>query len=195
MKHIALGIGSLAVMYLVTLAVAAHSQASLPEGEGKAEVERVCTVCHTLDTVTAKRRTRADWQAVIEDMQTRGALGSDREFVEIVNYLSKNFGPEPSPPAAGNAPAGNAPASNAAGNAPAAGEEKPKATAEAPTKVNVNKATAAELMSQLKLSQESASAIVHYRESNGPIKSWESLKSIPGVDVQQLEQSKDRVEF
>ena len=63
------------------------------------------------------------------------------------------------------------------------------------TKVNVNKAAAGDLASALSLSKESASAIVDYREKNGPFKEWQDLKNVPGIDMKQIESQKDRLEF
>jgi len=183
------------------------AQTTLPDGPGKAQVQRVCTVCHTISTVTATRRSRDDWQSVLEDMQTRGAQGSDRDFIEIRDYLSKNFGPQSastseSPQTAQPNSADTASSSavtqekpNATQEQPNVSPEQPKPATDVPAKINVNKASASELMSQLKISQESAAAIVHYRETKGEIKDWDSLKSVPGLDMQHLEEYRDRLEF
>lgn len=69
------------------------------------------------------------------------------------------------------------------------GKDKPA------TKVNVNKAAAGDLAAGLSLSKESASAIVEYREKNGPFKEWQDLKNVPGIDMKQIESKKDRLEF
>ena len=186
-----LGMGLLLALGCGALVPPARAQAALPDGEGKAQVERVCTACHTLDTVTAAPRTREDWTMVIEDMQTRGAQGSDRDFIEIVNYLSTHFGPN-----SGSAKSSEAPKdeSKAAEIAPAT-EADARPSENASSKININKATAKELASELKISQESASAIVRYREAHGAIKNWDVLKAIPTLDLHQLEHSKERIEF
>ena len=41
---------------------AGQSPPALPEGPGKELVEAVCTACHTLERVAAKRATKAEWQ-------------------------------------------------------------------------------------------------------------------------------------
>ena len=61
--------------------------------------------------------------------------------------------------------------------------------------VNVNKATATDLTATLGVSKESAAAIVSYREKNGAFKEWDDLKKVPGIDMKQIEDKKDRVEF
>lgn len=62
-------------------------------------------------------------------------------------------------------------------------------------KVNVNKARAIELESGLSLKRSQAAAIIQYRAKNGPFKSIEDLKKIPGVDVEKIEAKKDRLSF
>lgn len=62
-------------------------------------------------------------------------------------------------------------------------------------KINVNTARAIELESGLSLKRSQASAIIQYRAKNGPFKSIEDLKKIPGVDVEKIEAKKDRLSF
>jgi cytochrome c5 len=59
---------------------------------GKAAFERTCVMCHDAAQATNARRTRADWERVIDDMVARGANGSDEELQAIADYLTKNFG-------------------------------------------------------------------------------------------------------
>jgi competence protein ComEA len=65
----------------------------LPPGEGKEALQKICTSCHGLETVTDSRRTRADWENVVNNMASNGASGTDAEFDQIITYLAKNFGP------------------------------------------------------------------------------------------------------
>ena len=62
-------------------------------------------------------------------------------------------------------------------------------------KINVNKAAAIEFESGLSLRRSQAAAIVRYREQNGPFKSIEDLKKVPGIDVEKIEAKKDRLTF
>ncbi|HMC61686.1 MAG TPA: pyrroloquinoline quinone-dependent dehydrogenase, partial [Candidatus Solibacter sp.] len=51
---------------------------TLPNGLGKAAVERACGgACHTLDTVTGVRRDREAWAAMVGNMVARGAAVKD----------------------------------------------------------------------------------------------------------------------
>src|SRR5215831_9286347 len=60
-------------------------------------------------------------------------------------------------------------------------------------RINVNKAAAIEFESGLSLRRSEAAAIIRYREKNGPFKSIEDLKKVPGVDVEKIEAKKDRL--
>ena len=62
-------------------------------------------------------------------------------------------------------------------------------------KINVNKAEAIDLESGLSIKRSQAAAIIQYREKNGPFKSIEDLKKVPGVDVAKIEAKKDRLTF
>lgn len=66
--------------------------AGLPEGVGKAAFEARCLNCHDAAQAINTRRTRADWERVIEDMVARGANGADEELDAIAAYLTKFFG-------------------------------------------------------------------------------------------------------
>jgi competence ComEA-like helix-hairpin-helix protein len=190
---------------LLVAVLPAIAQTTLPDGPGKEQVQRVCTACHTIDTVTSHHKTRSEWQATLEDMATRGAQGSDKDFMEILNYLSKNFAPVSSSAAPATDTAKPAPVHPAVSSPSAEPKQAPDAAAKVPDavvktpeadgKVNVNKATASELASQLKLPDESAFAIVRYRVTHGAIKNWEELQAIPGLDANKLQQEKDRLEF
>ena len=79
----------LAVLALVKMPAGAQQQ--LPDGPGKAELQKVCGVCHQAERSAAVRLTREGWEGVINDMIARGARGTDEEFAAILEYLSKNF--------------------------------------------------------------------------------------------------------
>ncbi len=100
-------------------ACAAHA-ATLPDGPGKAETERVCSKCHTIDQAVSLRQSAAAWTETISKMVDLGAQGSDAEFTAILNYLAKNYGDGKPTPAVTFQPKTPAPAgpqpSAAAGN-------------------------------------------------------------------------------
>ena len=156
------------VLYLSAVPCA-PAQSKLPDGPGKALVERTCKKCHAIENITRVRLTPERWGEVIDDMISRGAEGTDEEFDQMVEYLAKNFG---------------------RGKASATGAKTP-----ASQKINVNKATAKELATALDLSAEDAEAIVRYREKNGDFKEWQDLKKVPGIDTKKIEDNKDRIEM
>jgi glucose dehydrogenase len=65
----------------------------LPEGAGKAVVQRACGgTCHGMDAVTGIRRDRAAWSAMVDNMVARGARAKENEIKLIVDYLATHFG-------------------------------------------------------------------------------------------------------
>jgi putative heme-binding domain-containing protein len=87
---------------VLSSAVSAQAQ-SLPEGQGKAEFQRICGNCHSVSIATAQRMTQAQWTGVVNDMVSRGAQGSQQDLDNVVSYLSTHFG-QGAPPAAGAMP-------------------------------------------------------------------------------------------
>src|SRR5882724_236111 len=65
---------------------------TLPEGPGKAVVERMCKNCHGLENVVRAKRTKEKWSEVVDDMVSRGAKGTEDEFDQVIEYLSAHFG-------------------------------------------------------------------------------------------------------
>lgn len=62
-------------------------------------------------------------------------------------------------------------------------------------KIKVNEAKAIELESGLSLRRSQAAAVIQYREKNGPFKSIEDLKKVPGIDAAKIKAKKDRLVF
>jgi competence protein ComEA len=62
-------------------------------------------------------------------------------------------------------------------------------------KLNVNTAAAIDFESRLSLPRSQAAAIVDYRTKNGPFKSFEDFKKVPGLDVARIEARKDKITF
>jgi len=67
--------------------------------------------------------------------------------------------------------------------------------ADAVPQINVNKARAIDLESALSLKRSEAAAVIAYRTKNGPFKSIEDLKKVPGIDAAKIEVKKDRLTF
>ncbi len=67
---------------------------ALPEGPGKELVVAVCTECHTLERVAAKRATKAEWQDKVLEMLQEDPDITQQERDQIVEYLAKTFPPK-----------------------------------------------------------------------------------------------------
>jgi competence protein ComEA len=76
---------------ILAAAPGSFAQDKLPEGPGKAAVLKVCRGCHGPDLVATKQHTREEWEHTVVDMINAGATGTDDEFSDIVEYLTKNF--------------------------------------------------------------------------------------------------------
>jgi competence protein ComEA len=82
----------LLTLVLATIAGGQENKSNLPDGPGKEQLQRVCSSCHELETVTAARRTKGGWQQTIEDMVDRGAEGSEEDMVAVLSYLTTFYG-------------------------------------------------------------------------------------------------------
>jgi competence protein ComEA len=67
--------------------------------------------------------------------------------------------------------------------------------AEAIPPLNVNKASAIEFESRLSLKRSEAAAVIDYRNKNGPFRSIEDLKKVPGIDPAKIEARKAAIVF
>jgi len=140
---------------VAAVSVPALPAQDLPEGPGKAVMQSVCTKCHDLKQVAARKRTATDWGMTVDDMITQGAKATDAQVGAILDYLIANF-------------------------------RKP---------FNVNLATAKNLEAELELATPEAEAIVAYRGQNGPFKSLDDLKKIPGLDATKVDAAKEWIAF
>ena len=75
------------------------AQSPLPEGPGKAVVEKNCTVCHDLSRIRRSGFSEAGWRNHVAMMKNVGAKVPDEQYETLIAYLSKNF-PEKARPRA-----------------------------------------------------------------------------------------------
>jgi mono/diheme cytochrome c family protein len=73
----------------------ARAQDNLPAGKGKDLLQMICADCHGLDVITAQRATKDGWASIVDSMVSRGASGTKEQLDTIIDYLAKNFAPEP----------------------------------------------------------------------------------------------------
>jgi competence protein ComEA len=88
---------AIAVSALAALTTSSFGQAdehpSLPAGQGRDVMIRVCSQCHEPEKVADQQFDRAGWKDVVDQMASKGAQASDAEFDQIVNYLANAFPP------------------------------------------------------------------------------------------------------
>ena len=74
----------------VGTALAARTQE--PEDQPAAAFKRTCSTCHDAERILATRRTRTQWEEVIEKMIERGAQGTSEDFTAAEEYLLRVSG-------------------------------------------------------------------------------------------------------
>jgi len=52
----------------------------------------VCGRCHSSDRIVEGRRSRGQWEEVLEQMTARGATGTDDDYGIIIEYLVSEYG-------------------------------------------------------------------------------------------------------
>jgi cytochrome c5 len=65
----------------------------LPEGEGRAIVLNICTMCHDLQRVRTHGGSVEDWFELLNAMIGEGAPLTDEQIPIILKYLATNFPP------------------------------------------------------------------------------------------------------
>ena len=63
----------------------------LPVAPGRNVVERVCSGCHSVALIGARRDTPKGWQRTVDQMIGLGAAPTGAEADQIIAYLSKNL--------------------------------------------------------------------------------------------------------
>ena len=53
---------------------------------------QMCNKCHDGARITALRRSSTEWEEVLNKMIERGAMGSEKEFETVYDYLRRYFG-------------------------------------------------------------------------------------------------------
>ena len=58
------------------------------------KVKATCTQCHNAARITEKHLTKQEWSSELDKMIALGAEVQDSDRATLLNYLSKNFGPD-----------------------------------------------------------------------------------------------------
>ena len=53
---------------------------------------QMCVKCHEAARITALRRSKVEWEEIINKMIERGATGTEKDFETVYAYLLRNFG-------------------------------------------------------------------------------------------------------
>ena len=77
---------------LCATALASTISGQQPAAASKDNYERICGTCHEPERGTSTRRTRDQWLQTVNSMIARGAEGTDAEFIEVVEYLTREHG-------------------------------------------------------------------------------------------------------
>jgi competence ComEA-like helix-hairpin-helix protein len=78
------------VLFVGAVTLAAGGQS--PDDHPATAFKRVCSSCHDAERILATRRTRTQWEEVIEKMIDRGAVGTEDDFVAAEQYLLRVSG-------------------------------------------------------------------------------------------------------
>ncbi len=65
---------------------------SMPTGEGKRTVVRICSECHSLGNVVNQRNMASGWEAIIDEMTIHGAQNFADDRKMVVAYLDQYYG-------------------------------------------------------------------------------------------------------
>jgi len=84
--------GALLVVGIVTIIAAIGAKAQDQDDAPAAAFRRVCSNCHDADRILSTRRTRTQWEEVIEKMIDRGAEGTSEDFTTAEEYLLRVSG-------------------------------------------------------------------------------------------------------
>ena len=60
----------------------------------QAKVKAACTSCHKASRITEQHMTRKKWSDELDKMEGLGAVIPDTDRDALLNYLTKNFGPQ-----------------------------------------------------------------------------------------------------
>ena len=70
----------------------AGAQVGLAPGPGADVFQRVCVLCHPPDRIVSVRKTKSEWEEVLDKMITKGAQLNDDNYGSIEEYLLRNYG-------------------------------------------------------------------------------------------------------
>ena len=94
-----------ALLLLSGALAASTAFAQLPDGPGKDVTVQLCGNCHDASVIQGYHQSRDEWVATIQKMMGVGATGTEEQFMAVLDYVTKNFGPAPAKINVNQAPA------------------------------------------------------------------------------------------
>ena len=64
---------------------------SLPPGDGRDVMIRVCSKCHDPEMAADQQFDEAGWKDLVDQMASKGADATEDQLQQIVRYLAKSF--------------------------------------------------------------------------------------------------------
>jgi len=83
---------ALALTAIAAVASISNAVRAQDDDPGQAAFTKICVKCHTPERIVSERRTRAQWQEVIDTMVVKGAEGTDEDFDAVMQYLLRHHG-------------------------------------------------------------------------------------------------------
>jgi competence protein ComEA len=74
-----------------------RAQSALPDGPGRDVTVRLCSNCHSPETLASQRLSTDGWRDLIKRMVSVGAEGTPQELEAVFQYLSTHFPVETQP--------------------------------------------------------------------------------------------------
>ncbi len=96
-RLLALGLGAVALMASTLVAASQNPPPTAPAPTAADDPRaplftEMCGECHDGERIVSKRRTKADWQDVLRKMIEEGALGTEKDFQTVFEYLLIYYG-------------------------------------------------------------------------------------------------------
>ena len=76
---------------LATPALADDDYKSLPAGQGRDVMVKVCSQCHSPEIAAQQNLDAQGWKDLVNQMANNGAQASDADFDTIAKYLTASF--------------------------------------------------------------------------------------------------------
>jgi cytochrome c5 len=81
-----------AAMFMLTAVACTPTGQSGQAGGGAELVNSKCTLCHSIDRIDQANKDRAGWEATVARMRAAGAVLTDAEAAQVVDYLAQRGG-------------------------------------------------------------------------------------------------------